>query len=171
VDVTALVEILDTLNAPVAGKYSVNDFIMLALAAGLKHYPIMTGRLSEDCIILAPTIDIGLVVAVEDGPIVPAVRDVGSKTLEQISVCRREMVERAKKNVLTPDDLVDECITVSNLGMAGIDSFIPIVVPGQCSILGVGRIFEMPVPSGKHDIMIRSMMNLNAISRLCQKAA
>jgi pyruvate/2-oxoglutarate dehydrogenase complex dihydrolipoamide acyltransferase (E2) component len=161
VDVTALVEVLDTLNKPVAGQYSVNDFIMLALAAGMKHYPIMTGRLGEECIILAPTIDIGLVVAAAEGPIVPVVRDVGSKTLEQVSACRRDMVERAKKNILTPDDLVDECITVSNLGMAGIDSFIPIVVPGQCCILGVGRIFDMPVPSGKHDIVIHSMMNLN----------
>ncbi len=161
VDVTALVETLDTLNKPAAGHYSVNDFIMLALAAGLKHYPIMTGQLGADCIVLAPTIDIGLVVAVEDGPIVPVVHDAGSKTLEQISVCRREMVERAKKNILTPDDLVDECITISNLGMAGIDSFIPIVVPGQCSILGVGRIFESPVPSGKDEIVIRKMMNLN----------
>lgn len=161
VDVTATVGMLDALNKPAAGQYSVNDFIMLALAAGMKHYPIMTGRLDGDCIILSPTIDIGLVVAAAEGPVVPVVRDVGSKTLEQVSACRREMVERARQNILTPDDLADGCITVSNLGMSGIDSFIPIVVPGQCSILGVGRIFDMPVPSGKHDIVIRSMMNLN----------
>jgi pyruvate/2-oxoglutarate dehydrogenase complex dihydrolipoamide acyltransferase (E2) component len=161
VDVTEVTGLLDTLNKSSAGKYSVNDFIMLALAAGLKHYPVMTGRLGEDCIILAPTIDIGLVVSAQEGPIVPVVKDVGSKTLEQISACRHEMVERARHNTLTPDDLADACITVSNLGMAGVDSFIPIVVPGQCCILGVGRIFDMPVPSGKHDIVIRSMMNLN----------
>jgi pyruvate dehydrogenase E2 component (dihydrolipoamide acetyltransferase) len=42
-----------------------------------------------------------------------------------------------------------------------VDSFIPIVIPGQCSILGVGRIFDSPVPLGKEDIAIRKMMNLN----------
>jgi len=161
VDVTGLVETLATLNKSIEGHYSVNDFIMLALAAGLKHYPIMTGKLGEDSITLASTIDIGLVVAAAEGPVVPVVRDIGSKTFEQVSACRRDMVERAKKNALTPDDMADGCITVSNLGKSGIDSFIPIVVPGQCSILGVGRIFDMPVPSGKHDIAIRSMMNLN----------
>lgn len=161
VDVTALVDMLKGLNKSAAEHYSVNDFIMLALAAGLKHYPIMTGKLGQDSITLASTIDIGLVVAAAEGPVVPVVHDVGSKTLEQISAYRRDMVERARKNTLTPDDLADACITVSNLGMAGIDSFIPIVVPGQCCILGVGRIFDMPVPSGKHDIVIASMMNLN----------
>jgi pyruvate dehydrogenase E2 component (dihydrolipoamide acetyltransferase) len=161
VDVTNLVETLDTLNKPVPKQYSVNDFIMLALAAGMKHYPIMTGRLGEDCIMLSPTIDIGLVVAAAGGPVVPVVRDIGSKTLEHISMCRRELVDRAQNNTLTPDDMADGCITVSNLGKAGIDSFIPIVVPGQCSILGVGRIFDSPVPSGKENIVIRAMMNLS----------
>lgn len=160
-DVTDLVDILDKLNKPAADTYSINDFIMLALAAGMKHYPIMTGQLGVNCIVLAPTIDIGLVVAAPGGPIVPVVSDVGAKTLEQVRACRRDLVKRAKDDTLTPDDLADGCITISNLGKAGIDWFIPIVVPGQCSILGVGRIFESPVPSGKSEIAIRKMMNLN----------
>jgi len=98
VDVTDLVENLDKLNKPVPEKYSINDFIMLALAAGMKHYPIMTGQLGKDCIVLSPTIDIGLVVAAENGPIVPVVSDVGAKTLEQVSACRRDLVKRAKED-------------------------------------------------------------------------
>lgn len=162
VDVTDLVEMLDKLNKPVVpDTYSINDFIMLALAAGMKHYPIMTGQLGDNCIRLAETIDIGLVVAAPNGPIVPVVGDVGAKTLEQVSACRRDLVKRAKEDVLTPDDVADGCITISNLGKAGIDWFIPIVVPGQCSILGVGRVVESPLPSGKGDIAIRKTMNLN----------
>ena len=161
VDVTDLVELLRQLNKTAAGKYSVSDFIFSALARGMKHYPIMTGRLGQDCIMLAPTIDIGVVIAAENGTVAPLVRDVGSKTLEQISACRRDLTQRAKNDTLTLDDLTDGCITVSDLGEVGVDSFIPIVIPGQCSILGVGRIFESPVPSGKGDISIRKMMNLN----------
>ncbi len=161
VDVTDLLELLGQLNKPGAEKYAVGDFIFAALARGMKHYPIMTGRLGQDCIMLAPTVDIGVVIAAESGAVAPVVRDVGSKTLEQISACRRDLTRRAKNGTLTPDDLADGCITVSDLGEVGVDSFIPIVIPGQCSILGVGRIFDSPVPLGKEDIAIRKMMNLN----------
>jgi pyruvate dehydrogenase E2 component (dihydrolipoamide acetyltransferase) len=161
VDVTDLTKLLEQLNSTAANQYAVGDFIFAALARGMKHYPIMTGRLGQDCIMLAPTIDIGVVIAAESGTVAPVVRDVGSKTLEQISACRRDLTQRAKNDTLTPDDLADGCITVSDLGEVGVDSFIPIVIPGQCSILGVGRIFESPVPSGKGEISIRKMMNLN----------
>jgi pyruvate/2-oxoglutarate dehydrogenase complex dihydrolipoamide acyltransferase (E2) component len=161
VDVTDLTKLLGQLNSTAADQYAVSDFIFSALARGMKHYPIMTGRLGQDCIMLASTIDIGVVIAAASGTVAPVVRDVGSKTIEQISTCRRDLTQRAKKDTLTPDDLMDGCITVSDLGAIGVDSFIPIVIPGQCSILGVGRIFESPVPSGKGDISIRKMMNLN----------
>ena len=161
VDVTDLDELLSRLNKASKEKYSHNDFIMLALARGMKQYPIMTGQLGKDCIVLSPTIGIGLVIAAENGAVAPVVRDVGSKTLKQISASCRDLRERTQANQLTVDDLVGGCITVSNLGGIGIDSFIPIVIPGQCSILGAGRIFESPVPSGRGDILIRKMMNLN----------
>jgi len=134
---------------------------MAALAKGMKQYPIMTGQLGHDCIILSPTIDIGLAIAAGNGLVAPVVRDVGGKTLEQIAAAGRDLIARAKDNKLTADDLAGGCITISNLGGMGIDSFIPIVVPGQCSILGVGRIISTPMPSGKGDILIRKIMNLN----------
>jgi pyruvate dehydrogenase E2 component (dihydrolipoamide acetyltransferase) len=161
VDVTDLAELLEQLNKTTPEKYSVNDFICAALARGMAHYPIMTGRLGQDCILLSPTMDIGLVIAAENGTVAPVVRDAGAKTLEQISDCRRDLTLRAKNDTLTPDDMADGCITVSNLAETGVDAFIPIVMPGQCSIVGVGRIFDAPVPSGKGDILIRKMMNLN----------
>ena len=62
-------------------------------------------------------------------------------------------------NNLSPADLEGGCITVSNLGGLGIDAFIPIVVPGQCSILGIGRITDTAVPvDGK--ILVRKLMSM-----------
>ncbi len=160
-DITDLSDLRDRLNKTAAEKYSFNDFIMAALARGMKQYPIMTGQLGHDCIILSPTIDIGLAIAAGNGLVAPVVRDVGGKTLEQIAAAGRDLIARAKDNKLTADDLAGGCITISNLGGMGIDSFIPIVVPGQCSILGVGRIISTPMPSGKGDILIRKIINLN----------
>ena len=158
-DVTGLVGVCEETNN--SGKYAIDDFIILALTRGLKHYPIMTGRLGADCIYLAERIDIGLTIAVGSGAVAPVIPDTGSKNLRQISDCRRDLIERADKGALTIDDLAGGCITVSNLGELGIDSFVPIVIPGQCSILGVGRIFEMAVPDGPEAVQIRKRINLN----------
>lgn len=161
VDVTDLSELRNKLNKTAQEKIAFNDFLMVALAKGIKHYPIMTGQLGHDCIVLAATIDIGLAVSTDNGLVAPVVRDVGGKTLPQVAASSRDLIARAKENKLNAVDLAGGCITISNLGNLGIDSFIPIAIPGQCSILGVGRITETPTPSGKGDILIRKMMNLN----------
>jgi pyruvate dehydrogenase E2 component (dihydrolipoamide acetyltransferase) len=161
VDVTELSELRDKLNKTAPKKNNFNDFIMIALAKGMKHYPVMTGQLGHDCIILAETIDIGLAISTDNGLVAPMVRDVGGKTLSQVVEASSDLIARAKENKLNADDLAGGCITISNLGGLGIDSFIPIAIPGQCSILGVGRIAETPTPSGKGDILIRKIMNLN----------
>jgi pyruvate dehydrogenase E2 component (dihydrolipoamide acetyltransferase) len=74
------------------------------------------------------------------------VKDPDKKTVAEIARYTQQLAGRAENNQLTLEDLEGGCITVSNLGSFGIDSFIPIVVPGQCSILGIGRIKDMCVP-------------------------
>ncbi len=138
VDATELVAFREKLNKSV----SFNDLIIKALAVGMKQWPIMTGRLEGDSVVLADSIGIGLAVAVKDGLITPVVKDVDKKSLEQIAQSSVALIERAEAGKLTPEDFQDGCITVSNLGPLGVDSFIPIVIPGQCSILGVGKITD-----------------------------
>jgi len=131
-DVTDLVDLRTKLNQTSDVKISYNDFIIKAVATGLEKYPIMTGQLEGQAIKLAQAINIGLAISVPDGLVAP---------------------------ILKPTDLEGGCITVSNLGAAGIDSFIPIVVPGQCSILGIGQITNTCVPDNGN-IMVRKLMNM-----------
>jgi len=170
-DVTDLVKLRTELNqaGPAEGrmKISYNDFIIKAVATGLEKYPIMTGQLAGQAIKLASSINIGLAISVPDGLVAPIVKDVSKKDVKQIARDSQALVERARSNKLTPTDLEGGCITVSNLGAAGIDSFIPIVVPGQCSILGIGRITDTCVPDNGRDpalrepnIMVRKLMNM-----------
>jgi pyruvate dehydrogenase E2 component (dihydrolipoamide acetyltransferase) len=77
----------------------------------------------------------------------------------QIAAYSKDLVAKAKANKFSLDDLEGGCITVSNLGGFGIDSFIPIVVPGQCSILGIGMITDTCVPDGGN-LLVRKLMNL-----------
>ena len=162
-DVTDIVELRTKLNktSPSKGrvKISYNDFIMRAVAIGLEKFPIMTGQLAGDTIQLAEAIGIGLAITVPGGLVAPIVKDVNKKDVTQIARDSKALIEKARSNKLAPTDLEGGCITVSNLGAFGIDSFIPIVVPGQCSILGIGRITETCVPDNGN-IVTRKLMNM-----------
>ena len=79
--------------------------------------------------------------------------------VKQIADQSKALIEKAKTNKLAPDDLEGGCITISNLGSYAIDSFIPIVVPGQCSILGIGQISDVCMPENGNFI-IRKLMNM-----------
>ncbi len=158
-DVTDVVDLRTKLNQTSDVKISYNDFIIKAVATGLEKYPIMTGQLEGQAIKLASSIHIGLAISVPDGLVAPILKDVNKKDVKQIAHDSQALVERARSNKLAPTDLEGGCITVSNLGAAGIDSFIPIVVPGQCSILGIGRITDTCVPDNGN-IMVRKLMNM-----------
>ena len=170
-DVTDLVELRTKLNKIGDVKISYNDFIIKAVATGLERYPIMTGQLVGEAIKLASSIHIGLAISVPPaegrsdpnpalpGLVAPILKDVNKKDVKQIARDSQALVERAHSNKLAPTDLEGGCITVTNLGAAGIDSFIPIVVPGQCSILGIGRITDTCVPNNSN-IIVRKLMNM-----------
>jgi len=158
-DVTDMVKLRAKLNETGDVKISYNDFIIKAVATGLERYPIMTGQLEGQAIKLAQAINIGLAISVPDGLVAPILKDVNKKDVKQIARDSQALVERARSNKLAPTDLEGGCITVSNLGAFGIDNFIPIVVPGQCSILGIGQITDTCVPDNGN-ILVRKLMNM-----------
>jgi pyruvate dehydrogenase E2 component (dihydrolipoamide acetyltransferase) len=158
-DVTELVGLRAKLNETGDVKISYNDFIMRAVAIAMEKFPIMTARLAGDTIQLADSPGIGLAISVPDGVVAPVIKDVQKKDLAQIARESKLLVEKARNNKLAPSDLEGASITISNLGAFGVESFIPIVVPGQCSILGVGKITDTCVPDNG-DIVVRKLMSL-----------
>ncbi|MBN1805081.1 MAG: 2-oxo acid dehydrogenase subunit E2 [Sedimentisphaerales bacterium] len=158
-DVTGLVNLRTKLNKTSDVKVAYNDFIIRAVATGLERYPIMTGQLAGETIELYETVNVGLAISVPDGLVAPVLKNVNKKDVKQIARDSKALIERARDNKLAPTDLEGGCITVSNLGAFGIDNFIPIVVPGQCSILGIGQITDACVPDNGN-IMVRKLMNM-----------
>ena len=158
-DVTEMVELRTKLNETNDVKISYNDFIIKAVATGLEKYPIMTGQLAGENIKLADSINVGLAISVPDGLVAPILKDVNKKDVKQIARDSKVLIEKARSDKLTLTDLEGGCITVSNLGALGIDNFIPIVVPGQCSILGIGQITDTCVPDNGN-ILVRKLMNM-----------
>jgi pyruvate dehydrogenase E2 component (dihydrolipoamide acetyltransferase) len=158
-DVTEVSELRDKMNEGGSAKVSYNDFIMRAVAIALERFVIMTGQAGGKAIKLAESINIGLAVAVEDGLVVPVIKDVQTKDVLQIANESQALIEKARENKLGLSDLEGGCITISNLGAFGVESFIPIVVPGQCSILGIGQATETCVPNNG-GFESRKLMNI-----------
>ncbi len=158
-DVTNLVAKRAEINAAGDVKVSFNDFIMKAVATGLEKFPIMTGQVAGSGIKLADAIHVGLAISVPDGLVAPLVKDVNKKDLKQVARDAQALIERTRNDKLDLSDLEGGCITVSNLGAFGIESFIPIVVPGQCTILGIGKITDTCVPDSGN-ILVRKLMNM-----------
>jgi pyruvate dehydrogenase E2 component (dihydrolipoamide acetyltransferase) len=161
-DVTDLVAYRAKFNQAGKVEASYNDFIIKGLAIALEKFPIMTGQIDGDDIKLAKSIGVGLAISTPEGLIAPIVKDPDKKTVSEIARYSRELIEKAKTNRLAIEDLEGGCITISNLGPFGVDSFIPIVVPGQCSILGIGKISDTCIPAGDtpDTLAVRKTMNM-----------
>jgi pyruvate dehydrogenase E2 component (dihydrolipoamide acetyltransferase) len=159
-DITELLKVQAKLNETGDVVISFDDFLIRATALALRRFPIMTGRLADDFIQLAGRIGIGLTTAVGHEQVAPVIGDADTKTVAEIAAYRKDLITRTTANKLGPDDLEGACITLSNLGEFGVDLLIPIVVPGQCSILGLGRITDTCVLVDGN-ITIRKLVNLS----------
>ncbi|MCY4088171.1 MAG: dihydrolipoamide acetyltransferase family protein [Actinomycetia bacterium] len=140
-DVTGLVELKEGSGE----HFSVNDFLIAATAATLRDHPQLNAHLVSEELWFFEAVNIGLAVDVEGGLIVPVLRDVQARSLDEIRARRLELVEGVRSGTTAPADLLDATFTITNLGAWGIDAFTPIINPPQVAILGVGRIEERPV--------------------------
>ena len=152
-------QLLPEIERTAGVKITYTDMIVKAAARAILDKPIVNASLQGDKIVISDSINIGLATAVENGLLVPVVKNVQSKSLAQVSKEIKSLAERARTGKATGEDLGGGTFTITNLGIYGIDSFTPIITPGQSAILAVCRIVEKPVVI-KGEITIRSMMNL-----------
>ncbi|MEW6048807.1 MAG: dihydrolipoamide acetyltransferase family protein, partial [Bacillota bacterium] len=145
-DVTELLALRVRLNegVPKRDEISVTALIVKAAAQTLKRYPRLNSSLEGDEIVEWGEIHVGVAVALEDGLLVPVVRDADQKTVGQINAEIRELARKAEKGTLGPDEVSGSTFTVTNLGMYGVDAFTPVINPPEAAILGVGRTVSRP---------------------------
>ena len=133
-------------------KVTVTDLLLQAMADTLAGQPAILDRWIEEggrpSRVSPGAIDIGLVVAVEGGMMIPVLADLGGRSLGEIARARRDAVQRVRTGRLIAADSGPASISLSNLGKSGIDRFEAIVNPGQSSILAVGREHERIIARG-----------------------
>ncbi|GAA5228664.1 dihydrolipoamide acetyltransferase family protein [Paeniglutamicibacter antarcticus] len=125
-------------------KVSVTDMLIKACALTLQDHPQVNSSWAGDKILQHPRAHIGVAVALDDGLIVPVVRDAATKGLEVIAGESRSLAQKARNNKLVPAEFSGGTFTLSNLGMFGIDNFTAVINPPEAAILAVGATTEEP---------------------------
>lgn len=127
---------------------SLTDILIKAAAIALIRHPEINVSYAGETLRRHATIDIGVAVGLDDGLIVPVLRDCGPKTLEQISGEARALIERARSRKLQPEEYTGATFSISNLGMFDVESFIAVLMPPEAAALAIGAIRTVPVAEG-----------------------
>jgi pyruvate dehydrogenase E2 component (dihydrolipoamide acetyltransferase) len=126
-------------------KITVTDLLTRDCATALAAHPEINVSWDETRILRHHRVNVGIAVAIDDGLIVPVIRDADRKTLTDIARESRDLITRARARKLTPDELAGGTFTISNLGMYGIRQFTAVINPPQAAILAVGEAVRQPV--------------------------
>lgn len=139
------IQMRQQVNAVADVKVSFNDFVIRAAAAALRQHPAINASWLGDAIRYHKQVNIGVAVAIDEGLVVPVIRNADIKTLSQINTEVKTMAGKARDRKLQPEEMQGNTFTISNLGMFGIESFTAIINPPDACIMAVGAIIEKPI--------------------------
>ena len=143
VDMTDLVEFRSELKAQ--GKsYTVTDFILKAVALTLPEFPLVNSTTDGVNVSRHSKVHLGLAVSLDEGLVVPVIRDAEELSPEEIHLRATELTEKARAGRLTPAEMAGSTFTISNMGMLDVENFTAIINPGESAILAVSSILKQP---------------------------
>lgn len=162
IDMTGIIMLRNRLNKNVhyeGNKISYNDIIMKVVSKAIESYPLINSSYEGDRIKMNKDVNFGLAIAVETGIIVPIVKKVNKKSISEIALNNSKNIEKVKNNKFLESDVTGGTITLSNLGMFGIDNFTAIINQPESCILAIGGIIKKVVVV-ENEMTIRDMMKI-----------
>ncbi len=160
VDVTDLMAIRRKLRKKFGVKITTNAFYIHTLGMAVREFPLMAGRLYGDNIRIADSVNVGFAVNAPQGLVVPVIKDADTKELPEIARLEQLLTDKARDNQLTLEDIENETVALSNLGIYGIDSFIGIVPPPASTILAVGNVLPAVVCRDE-EVVVRKILTMS----------
>ena len=160
-DMGAALELRKSLNAieAQAEKLSLNDIITKATALALQRHPAINATYNNGQVRLFKRVHMGVAVAIEDGLIVPVIRECDRKNLGEIAREARSLIDRARARKLRPEEYSSGTFAISNLGMYDVVEFTAVIDPAHGAILAVGAIEDKPVVMDGQ-VVVRHRMRL-----------
>ncbi len=142
-------------------KLTITAFVARAIAKALQEYPLINSSLEGDTILLKRYLNLGIAVSVEQGLFVPVVKHCQRLGITEIAKAISDLSAKARSGKLTPDDVSDGTISLTNFGMTGVQIGIPIIRYPEVAIVGVGATYRKVVPLENDILAIRSMMHVS----------
>lgn len=163
IDMSACIRLRTQINEYLDGiiKITFNDLIIKCTAKAMEKNPMINVSLEGDEIKVYRNVNVGLAVGMEHGLVVPVVKCVNKKSLSEIAEENRINIDKAQSGTLSSDAMSGGTITVSNLGMFGVDDFTAVINQPESCILAVGAIAEKAV-SVNSEIRSRNIMTITA---------
>ncbi|MFH1351611.1 MAG: dihydrolipoamide acetyltransferase family protein [Pseudomonadota bacterium] len=140
-------------------KITITDIMMKITGAAIREHPIMNTRWTHEGVLYLEDVHMGMAMALDDGLIVPVIRDINKKGLARIALDRVELIRKGKEKSFLPDDITGSTFTLSAMGMFGIEHFTANINLPENAILAVGAIIDKPV-AVDGQVVIRPMMNV-----------
>jgi 2-oxoglutarate dehydrogenase E2 component (dihydrolipoamide succinyltransferase) len=166
VDVTALLKLIhkekEELLAKQGVKLTITTFIVRAISRALQEYPLLNSSLEGDTIVMKRFVNVGIAVSVDQGVLVPVIKNCQRLNLISIAKAIADLSQRAREGKLAPGDISEGTITLTNFGMTGVQIGIPIIRYPEVAIVGIGAIHKKVVPADEGDLLaVRSMVHIS----------
>ena len=162
VDATKIQELREMLLPYVEKKHGVRvtitDIMMKITGAAICEHPVINTRWTDKGILYLEDVHMGMAMALNNGLIVPVIKDINKKGISQITMDRIELISKGRGGRYTPDDIKGGTFTLSAMGMFGLENFSAIINQPESAILAVAAIMDKPV-AFNGEVVIRPMMN------------
>lgn len=165
IDVTAIVKTIKDRKEEFFRKYqaklTISSFIAYALSQTLKLYPFLNASLEKDTILIKRFVHLGIAVNVDHGVLVPVIQDCHLKNILEIAGSISDLSHRARLGQLNPNEIKEGTLTLTNFGVSGILTGIPIIRYPEVAIIGVGAIEKKVVVLEDNVWAARSLMHIS----------
>jgi len=142
-------------------KLTITSFIIRAFVQALQEYPLLNSSLEQDTIVVKKFINLGVAVSIDQGLVVPVIKNCQQMGLTAIAKSLVELSLKARSNKLALSDTKEGTITLTNFGMSGVMIGVPIICYPEVAILGIGAIHKKVVGLEEDSFGIRSMMHVS----------
>lgn len=161
VDVTSLMQLIQAQKqsflAEHGVKLTITAFVARAIARALSAYPLINASLDGDTVVIKKFVNLGIAVSIDQGVMVPVIHSAETLSLVQLSKEITALAEKARKATLSPQDVQDGSITMTNFGMTGTMIGIPIIRFPEVAIVGLGAVMKKASVMPDDTIAVRQM--------------
>lgn len=165
IDVTAILKLIqkekESFLAQHGAKLTITSFVAKAMSKTLREYPFLNASLEDDTIVVKRFVNVGIAVSVDQGVVVPVVKNCQTLTLPELAKAIGDLSAKARSGSLKPSDVQEGTITLTNFGISGVMMGIPIIRFPEVAIVGLGAIQKKVVVLDDDTFGIRHVMHVS----------